>query len=392
MKIKIHRGKNQIGGNIVEVSTQQTKILLDVGLSLNEEENAQLPEIEGLFSNGQYDAVFLSHYHQDHIGLAYEIDKNIPIYIGEVSFNIIKVSNEYLRKATFEPRGLLKHKVGVRVNDITVTPYICDHSAYESFMLLIESGDEKILYTGDFRANGRKSYDKLLDNLPHKIDTLICEGTTLSRANYKPITEREIEKQAVKIFIENKCPVFVLQSSMNIDRIVSFYRAAKRSNRIFLQDLYMAQITSEIRNSIPNPIDFDDVKVFITRYYDDSHFRYKLFEKYKNKRIGKQQIINSRFVMCVRNSMLNYMKSLNKKMDFKEGVLIYSLWSGYKEQPEMKIFIDACKEMGLKIITLHTSGHADGDTIKALIKHVNPNEIIPIHTENPDWFDNDTKK
>lgn len=73
-------------------------------------------------------------------------------------------------------------------------------------------------------------------------------------------------------------------------------------------------------------------------------------------------------------------------MSFKDGLLIYSFWSGYKEKPEMKAFLKCCEDLGLEIITLHTSGHADPDTIKELIGHTNPTKIIPIHTENADWF------
>ncbi len=51
MKIKIHRGQNQIGGNIVELSTEKTKILFDVGLELDDEKNKTLPDIKGLFSS-----------------------------------------------------------------------------------------------------------------------------------------------------------------------------------------------------------------------------------------------------------------------------------------------------------------------------------------------------
>ncbi|MDD3888791.1 MAG: MBL fold metallo-hydrolase RNA specificity domain-containing protein [Syntrophomonadaceae bacterium] len=52
----------------------------------------------------------------------------------------------------------------------------------------------------------------------------------------------------------------------------------------------------------------------------------------------------------------------------------------------MKAFLKCCEDLGLEIITLHTSGHADPDTIKELIGHTNPTKIIPIHTENADWF------
>ena len=79
MKINIIRGQNQIGGNIVEISTEKTKIILDVGLELDDEKNKSLPNIEGLFDYKGYDAIFISHYHGDHLGLAYSTHKDIAI-------------------------------------------------------------------------------------------------------------------------------------------------------------------------------------------------------------------------------------------------------------------------------------------------------------------------
>jgi ribonuclease J len=34
----------------------------------------------------------------------------------------------------------------------------------------------------------------------------------------------------------------------------------------------------------------------------------------------------------------------------------------------------------------HASGHASGDEIRAMIKEINPEELIPIHTEHPELF------
>lgn len=48
MKINIIRGQNQIGGNIIEISTNTTKILMDIGREL-ENKNTELPKIDGLF-------------------------------------------------------------------------------------------------------------------------------------------------------------------------------------------------------------------------------------------------------------------------------------------------------------------------------------------------------
>lgn len=383
MIIKIHRGQNQIGGNIVELTTESTRILLDVGLELDDDE-VRLPKIDGLFENATFDAVFISHYHGDHIGLVYYIDKSIPVYIGEASYRIVKAADEYKGNKTIEPDGFIHNGKPIHVGDITVTPYLCDHSAFDSYMFLCEVGGEKVLYTGDFRSNGRKSFDRLLKALPNKVDKIICEGTTLSRAVSIPLSEAELENKAVELFRNTDGPIFVMQSSTNIDRIVTMYRSAKRSGRIFLEELYMAEVASAAGDNIPNP-SFDDVYAFITNpSHHDELVRYR--------RMGKDKIADSKFVMCVRSSMLHYLQRLSEKMDFNSGLLVWSMWSGYRKQETTQKFLNACEEMGLSIVEFHTSGHADPDTIKALIDHVNPDEIIPIHTENAAWFSENYKR
>ena len=90
--------------------------------------------------------------------------------------------------------------------------------------------------------------------------------------------------------------------------------------------------------------------------------------------------------MVQTRSVKHYIKSLSEKMSFDNGLLVYSFWCGYKEQPDMKEFLKCCENLGLDIKTLHTSGHADPDTIKQLINHTNPTKIVPVHTENAAWF------
>ena len=384
MDVKIHRGQNQIGGNIVEIATKSTRILFDVGLDLCEENNKDLPAIEGLFDGKGFDGVFISHYHSDHLGLAYYIDQDIPLYIGESSYKIVEAADAYKGVSSIAPKGFLCHGTPIVINDISVTPYLCDHSAFDSYMLLCKADGESILYTGDFRSNGRKSYSRLLGQLPDKVDSLICEGTTLSRKNHVSETEAELEEKVVNRIKGTDGPIFVLQSSTNIDRIVTMYRSAKRCGRIFLQDLYMADITSSIGGNIPNPA-FDDVFPFMT-----NSRRYDGLCKYPS-RVGKEFISRAQFVMCVRTSMLGYLRSLSELMSFENGYFIYSFWEGYKETESVKTFLNVCRELGLKVITLHTSGHADAKAIEQLIAKTNPTEILPIHTENPDWFNGRVK-
>ena len=225
MKVNIIRGKNQIGGNIIEISTEKTKILLDAGLELDG--GNTLPDIRGLFDYAGYDAIFVSHYHSDHLGLVYRAHKGISVYMGEGCYKIVSASDRYKKRESITPKGFLRHRQKIVIGDITVTPFLCDHSAFDSYMLLCEAYGESVLYTGDFRSNGRKPFEWLLNSLPRKVDKLICEGTTLSREGYVPQTETALEEKASKLFSETRGPVFVLQSSVNIDRIVTMYCAAK---------------------------------------------------------------------------------------------------------------------------------------------------------------------
>ena len=91
-------------------------------------------------------------------------------------------------------------------------------------------------------------------------------------------------------------------------------------------------------------------------------------------------------MMCIRSSMKQYLENHSKEFSFEGCVLFYSMWEGYKKQENMKEFLKFMEEKGVKIISLHTSGHADEKDFDKLIKKIEPKIIIPVHTENSEWF------
>mgnify|MGYP000582788528 FL=1 len=105
MKITVHRGMNQIGGNVIEISTDKTKILLDAGLELETLEDKEVIktedvaetelDLEKLLSENDFSAIFISHYHADHVGLL-SLAKNLPsVYMGKLAYDIFKATEEY---------------------------------------------------------------------------------------------------------------------------------------------------------------------------------------------------------------------------------------------------------------------------------------------------------
>lgn len=382
MIINIHRGQNQIGGSIIEISTDNTRIILDAGINLDETKDVKIPQIEGLFCGKHLcDAVIISHYHPDHMGLINYILDEIPIYMGKQAYEIVKAANSYIGRPMKFSHLEYQDAVSFCIGDLAITPYRCDHSAFDSYMFVISDGNKTVLYSGDFRANGRNDYEALLNKLP-KVDALIVEGTMLSRETFqKNIEEEELENIALNALERYKGPAFLMASAMNVDRIITGYNVARKTNRVFLEDLYTAIILESIGKNVPAP-GVEGVKVFMTGGAN----QYELLKKYSYCKIGKQGIAHADFIICIRPSMINYLEKLNEISSFENGILFYSMWKGYQEREDMKYFLDYMESRGVKIHTLHTSGHADIDTINRLLNKVDPKMIIPVHTENPEWY------
>lgn len=384
MKVHIHRGQNQIGGSIIEVSTSGTRIILDAGIGLEEGNSVHIPQIDGLFTGAKkYDAVFVSHYHADHVGLMNYLTDGIPVWMGERSYAILRSSNDYRGLPTGFTPAFMYDRKPIRIGDMTVTPFLCDHSAFDAYMLLVEGDGQKLLYTGDFRANGRLHYAELINALP-EVDAVIIEGTTLSREEHiRNMEEQALERIAADYLEKHSGPCFILMSAMNIDRLVTAAHVAKRTDRIFLEDVYTAGIAAASQVEDIRPDKNNHIRVFQT---DGSDRQHDLLEQYGNAKIGKSHIAKNAFLMCIRQSMKNYLEKLSQEVSFTDGVLFYAMWKGYQKQQDMADFLQFMTNKGVNIHILHTSGHADADTIDMLLGHISPGIIIPVHTENAEWF------
>ncbi|MFZ3135995.1 MAG: MBL fold metallo-hydrolase [Thermodesulfovibrionales bacterium] len=255
MILTIHRGAKEIGGSCIELQSDKSRILIDFGLPLVDENREQLdsrkiikqskeallkkgflPRIKGLYDNEppQIDAVLLSHPHQDHYGLLSYINPNIPVYMSRGCKALIEVS--YFFGQTNYDLGNIKTVKAwetFKKGDFTITPYLVDHSGFDALAYLIEAEGKRIFYSGDFRGHGRKKvlFDNLLKHPPQKIDYLILEGSMIGRDKGKFHTESDIEKEMVNLFKNDEKLFFVSCSSQNIDRLVSVYRACLKTKR-----------------------------------------------------------------------------------------------------------------------------------------------------------------
>ena len=396
MVIIIHRGSKQIGGTCIEIRSDKTRLIFDIGEELPDPDNLGKIKtnllVDDLFidseiSERKIDGIFVSHNHGDHLGLFEKIKEEIPIFIGKTALDVQNTIFDFISKnRKIVAAEILKSEVPINVNDIKVTPYLIDHSAFDAYGFLIECDNKKVIYTGDFRQHGTKGvltgrFSR--NSITYEPDVLLIEGTNIYRGDFTTEPEDVIGEKAETFMKEVIGNVYVLQSSANIDRIEQIQKACKNSNRTLAIDIFTAHILSNIPDE-----SFSDIRIFypfwLTQKMHETPEGTKKMNRFAKRKISKEELKTRRdLCILVRENMLFDIKN---RMDYSDSGLIYSKWEGYKKEIKTERFLDFFKSHNLEIKSLHTSGHADIQTIKDFVKDLNPKTIIPVHTETPEKY------
>ena len=407
----IYRGTHEIGGTLIELVTNNTRLLLDAGYPLflngspiNDKLSklphdellklGVLPNIKGLYQwdAPSIDGVIISHAHLDHYGLLKYAHPDIPIYVSAGTKTLIEVSQTFkIFEAYSINTRLFKMYEPFSVGDFTIKPYLIDHSAFDAAAFEIKTRNKTVIYSGDFRGHGRKAVclDSFIKQTKKQADVLFTEGSMVSRSDELTITEDDLEMAIVDELKKHNGITLVQSSSQNIDRIVSFYRAALRLGKTFVVDVYTANVLHELHalgNKIPYP-SYDKLKVFYPYRITQKIFneigaeyakRFSAFHMPKEK----VEAMQNEILMMVRPSMLKDLELCN----IANGTFIYSMWQGYRTSDYQQRFENWLGKRGFRSVFLHTSGHATVSDIKRLINGLDPKRIVPIHTMMPDAF------
>lgn len=407
MKLIIHRGTKEIGGSCVELTTQDSRLLIDFGIPLVASTKDKpfdtkalqdktiealksiqvLPNVQGLYKDEhkEIDGILISHSHLDHYGLLNYVNQDIPVYLSRGAQELIDVSNVF----TPNKIGAINAKIvnamkPFKVGDFTITPYLVDHSAFDALAFLIEADGKRVFYSGDFRGHGRKSvlFKQMLKNPPKDIDCLLLEGTMIGRSKQAYSDEQDIERMIIGILKQHDNVTFISLSSQNIDRLVSAYRACLKTDSIFVIDAYTAFVLEKLSNvskSIPQ-YSWRNVRVKFFNHHvvalkNSGHS--DLVNKYSKSKIDISEIKRNRskiLILARDNSIFPLL--INKIGDIQGSKIIYSMWEGYLTDK----FKTYCAQEGLTIEQIHTSGHAVVEDLQSFSAALKPRMLVPIHT------------
>jgi len=471
--ITFHGGVNDIGGNKFLVESKDTKVFMDFGMSFSQEgqffsqflnartsnslndlfELGILPKIKGLYrrdyakhmdfggtEDNEIDAILLTHAHVDHCAYIPYLRPDIPIYCSEESKLIMQNfdetgSDQYLtQKEKFQvhqgkdgkvmrtsgdaakvPRRIETFESGreFSIDSISVNPMPVDHSIPGVHAFILQTHDGIIGNTADLRFHGRQSEDteKFVQKCAESdLDLLLCEGTRVSAA--ASLTEFDVERKVAQIINDTKGLVICGYPIRDLDRLMSFYIAAKNTNRYLLIDMkqaYLLKLFDEspnLKGKFPSPTD-KNIKVYIQRgswgLIDkdlETFTERQLLQDYgvwQREFLDYPNSVDYRDVQKNQKEFIFYCSDyrLQDLIDIKpsEGAsYIRSLTEPFNT--EMEIKEDQVKNwfVHFGVINrdedwhqIHVSGHGDGEQIRHVVKDTHAKSLIPIHTVHDEY-------
>lgn len=392
MKLTIHRGTQEIGGSCVQITSGNRSILLDAGLPLGESRS----EVD--LSKIDFSDVFISHPHQDHFGLIESLTPDKTVHIGETALQLISTTRIFLDKPPLTNAfSELHNRVWVELGPgFRVMPYLMDHSCVDAFGFLIEADGKRIYYSGDFRAHGprKQAFSWFLNDPPRDIDLLLIEGTMIGRENVAFKDEEAVEQGMLEVLRKHdEHASFLICSGQHIDRICAAYRACIQAGRLFVIDIYTAYILKIVAKRFPSLPDINtagNIKVLTKGLTARKHYsrianNRKFFGNFSREIFYPETIITFDEVMAQPGRYflkISNFSDLLKKLE--QCSVIYSMWSGYLEEPKYR---DIKQHPKVDFHEIHTSGHAIRKDLQRFAAALKPERLIPVHTEKAEDYE-----
>jgi ribonuclease J len=429
-KIRFWNGLKTIGGTIVSVEYENSRVIFDFGLSYNpaEEFSAivktryhamvedyinlnKIPPIDGLYSrkdlrnlsnvisaeeDERNTAVLISHLHLDHIGAMGLVSPKIPVYLTEDSLRLYEAVEE-IGEGVFGDRSYspIRYESVLNVGEIKIIAVQLDHDILGACGFFIETPDVKIVYSGDLRLHGKHpelTMDFVSKANKFKPDLLLMEGTMINgerdSKDTKPSnelvginTELQVKEMLINKFEKAKGLILVNASERNLERIHDIVEAAEAAGREIVLEPAMAYLTSRI-------IDSGNFMIYKSEELEAELLKGKvagwmseLLDVYDVVSYKDINLNPKKYVM--QNSFGNLMELLD--LNLKKSVYIHSnaIPLGAYD-PDFQKLQEFLRKLKIDYEYIGTPGHAFHSNLKYIIDEIQPDILVPLHSFYPE--------
>lgn len=303
---------------------------------------------------------------------------------------------------------------------LKVMSFAVDHSVKGAAAHVIPTSRGNVIYTGDLRMHGmnRAATTAFLDaaRSPRPY-VMIVEGTRVCRASddasgEKPPTEEGVLENARQLVSGMGGKLVIADfGPRNIERLETFLTVAKENHRkmvITTKDAYLLHAMHSADHKVPVP--GKDMLIYDCPKGGGSKFEgYVLDKVYPGDEVKGKDIGGSPGDYLLSFSFFDLKHLVDIKP--KEGYYLYSSCEAFSEEQEIdfirmgawlsKYHLDP---RGLSFgkdergrpkpefpkgpDSIHASGHASKEDLVKIVETIDPEVVIPVHTEAPglDWF------
>lgn len=428
MKITLHGGVGEIGGNKVLLEDRGARVWLDMGLPFDFGEEYYVnflgprnrfglrdyfafdlvPRIRGLYSEEsladtdfphvkpEFSGILLSHAHYDHSNMLSFVDPVIPVHLGEGTKTILEAWADTSPTASLGEHAYKTFRSGnkLELDGIEAVPVHVDHSVPAAYGYVLHGPSATVVYTGDVRRHG--PHAEMTDDFieaarESRPDVLISEGTRVDPGDKRiPYTEKDVKVRSIAEVRKARGKLAVVTFyPRDVDRMRTFYEAARETGRDYVLSAKAAYLLRALEKDghikVPRVKKDDGLLVYFRelsrRTWEDG-----LKDDLGDRAVGSEYVRKHQGDVILQLDFTHFTELID--IQPKSGsIFIHSKSEPFEEDDiEDEVKERWLKHFGLEEHQLHASGHLSRKELESMVKEIGAKRVIPIHTERPELF------
>ena len=236
-------GLGEVGKNMYCFENEEQIVIIDCGVKFPGVEfpgiDYIVPDFTHLKNNkNKIRALIITHGHEDHIGgIPFLIQNvNIPvIYAPRLACALIKNRLEEYRMADRVKIVEYNSDTKIKIGDFDISFFRVTHSIPDSFGVVIDTREGRIVSTGDFKVDLTPigpdiELQKIAELGQEGVDLLLSDSTNAEQEGYTP-SEKNVNDSINDIFNDAMGRIIVSTFSSNISRIQQICESAVKHKR-----------------------------------------------------------------------------------------------------------------------------------------------------------------
>ena len=236
-------GLGEVGKNMYCIENEETIVIIDCGVRFPGVEvpgiDYVVPDFTHLKNNrNKVKALFITHGHEDHIGGIPSLVKslNIPvIYAPRLAAALIRNKFEEMRLTDKLPLIEYNDSTKVAVDKFNVSFFRVTHSIPDSFGVVVDTPEGRIVSTGDFKVDLTPigpdiNLTRMAELGREGVDLLLSDSTNAENEGYTP-SEKNVLDLIDDVFSKASGRLIISTFSSNISRIQQICEVANKYSR-----------------------------------------------------------------------------------------------------------------------------------------------------------------